>query len=275
MPLLLGLACYFVLVGAIERRLLDDEWLVRYITGHPVSKVTTAMFLIGIAALILIAADILDQLSSLKKISLRQARRKNTQRSKPGKAAPDTSGPSLSIRPPSTEDPEEALASQLDEFDARLFGLPRRTQKSYLWNRLRMALSFIRQNGDASGLDDELRYLSEQDQEKKHDRYALVRILIWATPMLGFLGTVLGISEALGGIAVGPENDFQAMMNSLQGSLYIAFDTTALALTFSILLMFCQFIADRFESQLLSCVDQTARQELDRRFDVRFDRQDE
>jgi hypothetical protein len=86
--------------------------------------------------------------------------------------------------------------------------------------------------------------------------------------MLGFLGTVLGISQALGGITVGPENDFQQMMNGLRGSLYVAFDTTALALTLSMILMFGQFLVDRFESQLLQLVDQRARAEISGQFDL-------
>jgi hypothetical protein len=86
--------------------------------------------------------------------------------------------------------------------------------------------------------------------------------------MLGFLGTVLGISQALGGISVGPDNDFQQMMGGLQGSLYVAFDTTALALSLSMVLMFCQFLVDRFEVQLLELVDQKTRREVARQFDL-------
>jgi hypothetical protein len=86
--------------------------------------------------------------------------------------------------------------------------------------------------------------------------------MIWAIPMLGFLGTVIGISEALGGIAIGEDNDFQMMMGGLRNSLYVAFDTTALALTFAIVLMFVQFGVDRAESSLLSQVDSRAREEL-------------
>jgi biopolymer transport protein ExbB/TolQ len=116
--------------------------------------------------------------------------------------------------------------------------------------------------------EDELKYLSELDLERQQQRYALARILIWATPMLGFLGTVLGISEALGGIAIGPENNFESMMNGLRGSLYVAFDTTALALTLSMFLMFVLFLIDRFEMQLLSLVDTRTHAEVSRHFDL-------
>ena len=47
-----------------------------------------------------------------------------------------------------------------------------------------------------------------------------------------------------------------------RGSLFVAFDTTALALTLSIVLMFLQFFTDRFESQLLDVVDRRTHEEL-------------
>ena len=36
--------------------------------------------------------------------------------------------------------------------------------------------------------------------DANHDVLQLVRIIIWAIPMLGFLGTVVGITETLGGL---------------------------------------------------------------------------
>ena len=56
----------------------------------------------------------------------------------------------------------------------------------------------MERKGSADGLDEDLKYLSELDEARQHDSYALVRIVVWATPMLGFLGTVVGITQALG-----------------------------------------------------------------------------
>jgi hypothetical protein len=50
--------------------------------------------------------------------------------------------------------------------------------------------------------------------------------------------------------------------------LYVAFDTTALALTLSMILMFGQFLIERFESQLLVLVDQRAKSEIAVQFDM-------
>ena len=112
-------------------------------------------------------------------------------------------------------------------------------------------------------LDDELKYLADMDAARQHDSYALVRIIIWATPMLGFLGTVVGITQALGDLD--PKmlaTSIQTAMDGLLAGLYVAFDTTALALSLSILLMFFQFFVDRVESQLLLMVDTRVNEEL-------------
>ena len=97
-------------------------------------------------------------------------------------------------------------------------------------------ICIYRTNSTAS-VEDELKYLADLDLDRQQQRYSLVRILIWATPMLGFLGNCFwGFLKRLVGINVGPDNDFQQMMDGLRGSLYVAFDTTALALTLSMVI---------------------------------------
>ena len=56
-------------------------------------------------------------------------------------------------------------------------------------------------------------------------------------------------------------------MEGLLAGLYVAFDTTALALSLSIVLMFVQFLVDRMETQLLATVDARASEELAGRFE--------
>ena len=73
---------------------------------------------------------------------------------------------------------------------------------------------------------------------------------------------MIGISEALGGLNIGGAADFDSMMQGLRSSLYVAFDTTALALTLSIGLMFFQFIVDRFEQNLLTQVESQSNEDL-------------
>lgn len=129
--------------------------------------------------------------------------------------------------------------------------------------RLNDALTHVQRNETAEHLEDELKYLADVEAERSHDGYALVRMIIWATPMLGFLGTVIGITLALGDLS--PEalvNSPKEAMEGLLSGLSVAFDTTALALTLSITLMFAQFVTQQLDTQLLSVLDRQATREL-------------
>ena len=239
MPILLGLAAFIVLFASINNGTIDNEMVTRYLAGHTVSKVTTAMFFVGMASLMFILCDIIRQRSLLSKISLA------------GNAG------ELQV-----ESAEEGGTPTTDDLQSRLERHQGRRRRSYFWRRLYTALDFVQRNGSPDGLEEELKYASELDQDEKHDRYSFAKILVWAIPMLGFLGTVLGISEALGGLEIDEDNDFQEMMGGLRSSLYVAFDTTAIALTFAILLMFTMFAVDRSESGLLTQVESRTREEL-------------
>ncbi len=259
---------YLGLLAVIDQEVLTNETILRYLTGHPVSKITVAMFFIGTASLLMIGHNVFEQFGALKRIRIDAL----------------TDADSLVT---TGEDPDAVLGTEaVEKTDAgegtgdpvigksirianAMLGLPHWIHDHYLWQRIVNALHSIYRNGSAANVESELKYFAEMDFDRQQQRYSLVRILIWATPMLGFLGTVLGISQALGGISIGPENDFQGMMNGLRGSLYVAFDTTALALTLSMVLMFGQFLIDRFESQLLEVVDNQACGEIARHFDLK------
>lgn len=253
-PICVGLALYFLLEWAINKGHVADEMALRYLTGHVVSKVTVGMFFIGAASLFLIAYNIFEQFSAEKSIQLSDLE------------PSDVDGP-VSRKNDAIRGFEEE-AERAVEHGEQLLEMPAWAQTHYLWNRLVKTLHYIYRTGSVSGVEDEMKYLAELDLDRSHQRYSLARILIWATPMLGFLGTVLGISQALGGISPGPDNDFQAMMSGLQSNLYVAFDTTALALTLSMVLMFGQFLVERFEIQLLQLVDQRTRREISDQYDM-------
>ncbi len=258
-PICVGLSLYFGLQYLINENHITNETVLRYINGHPVSRLTVGMFLIGLASLAMIGMNVFAQFSSERQIYLDDLPEPETEKT-----------PGMGNIKPAVEpgDYGRSDAELAVEHGESLVALPKSIQRHYLWNRLVNSLHYIYRTGSVGGVEDEMKYLAEMDIERQQQRYSLSRILIWATPMLGFLGTVLGISQALGGIAVGPENDFQQMMGGLQGSLYVAFDTTALALSLSMVLMFCQFLVDRFEVQLLELVDQKTRREVARQFDL-------
>lgn len=253
MPVSLGLALYLGLNILIERGTIANETILRYITGHPISHITLAMFCIGVAGLVIIANNVFDQFQKINKIKFDASAMTGSE----SEADQNPESMDMFATGAQTKAAEQAerLTESLDELHDSM-------HHHYLWQRLHAAVQYVARSGGAIGIEEELKYMAEADYEKQQRRYSLVRIVIWATPMLGFLGTVLGISQALGGIEVGPDNDFGTMLGGLRESLYVAFDTTALALVLSIVLMFLQFVVDRFETQLLDTVDARAKDEV-------------
>jgi biopolymer transport protein ExbB/TolQ len=247
-PVCLGLVLYILLKAAIHHLWITDETVLRYLIGHWVSEVSVAMFFVGLVSLLMISWDILRQIRSAERIGLDDG---------------TTSAGLIDVQADG-----ESSGDRAATLARKLFQSHSNCEGHYLYQRLAAALKSIHQNETAAQIEEELKYLSELDVEQQQQRYSLVQILIWATPMLGFLGTVLGISQALGGISVGPDNDFQQMMDGLKASLYVAFDTTALALCLSMVLMFGQFLVERFESQLLRIVDNRSHAEISTQFDL-------
>jgi biopolymer transport protein ExbB/TolQ len=171
---------------------------------------------------------------------------------------------SISLSRPSAVESASGAGRLLDELAA----LPRRFRSSYLGRRLSEALTTVKRHGDAAGLEPELKHLADLAIGQQQDSYALVRIIVWATPMMGFLGTVIGITQVIAELSKQDMANLQAVMEGLLSGLYVKFDTTALALSFTMLLMFAQFLIDRLETQVLSAVEQRASDELLGRFEV-------
>jgi hypothetical protein len=93
--------------------------------------------------------------------------------------------------------------------------------------------------------------------------YSFIRLATWAIPMLGFLGTVLGITNAIAGVS--PEQ-LEKDLSSVTGGLATAFDTTGLALLLTMVLMLISFILQRLEERTLQGVDDYVDRELFHRF---------
>jgi len=105
-------------------------------------------------------------------------------------------------------------------------------------------------NREASGLD----------QERAAGRFTLTRYILYLLPVIGFIGTVEGISKALMNISLvlPMVKDLDGFMSNLTGvtsALQIAFDSTLLALFLSAALMLVQTLVYRRSEDLLARVD--------------------
>ncbi|PSF39312.1 flagellar motor protein MotA [Aphanothece hegewaldii CCALA 016] len=112
-----------------------------------------------------------------------------------------------------------------------------------------------RKSASEIALDDSSFYLSSSESS-----YAFPRILVWAIPLLGFIGTVFGISEAVNGFSglldkAGDIEQIKKGIGTVTTGLAIAFDTTLLALLLSILVMIPLVLVERYEARLLLTID--------------------
>ena len=92
--------------------------------------------------------------------------------------------------------------------------------------------------------------------KKSAEFYIVPRYVNWAIPILGFIGTVLGISLAAEGIQrIISKNQGLTQLSSDLGQaitpLGIAFDTTLIALSLSVVLTLVQTLLQRWEDNLL------------------------
>ena len=104
-------------------------------------------------------------------------------------------------------------------------------------------------------IDDSSFYLSASEAS-----YSVPRILVWAIPLLGFIGTVIGISGAVSGFSGFLENSgdveqIKEGIGQVTSNLGLAFDTTLLALFLSVLVMIPLVLVERYESRLLLGID--------------------
>jgi biopolymer transport protein ExbB/TolQ len=146
---------------------------------------------------------------------------------------------------------------------AALRRLPARLQATYLGQRVVAVLEFLCQRRSATELDDHLRTIADNDQMALEGSYALTRFITWAIPILGFLGTVLGITGAISGAT--PEK-LEHDLSQITDGLALAFDATALALALTMVVMFVSFLVERREQAILEEVDRIVERQLAHRF---------
>ena len=113
------------------------------------------------------------------------------------------------------------------------------------------AMADLRDRG-AAGVVDHADRLSARAGDDLAGSYAPLTTICWAIPIVGFLGTVMGITIAVANIS--PEQ-LEGSLGSVTGGLAVAFDTTALALALSLVLGFGTLFVRRAEERLLGRLD--------------------
>lgn len=126
-----------------------------------------------------------------------------------------------------------------------------------LFNRLSISLANLRNLGRVSDLDDILRTQAEQDENMMETSYYLLQGFVWAIPVLGFIGTVLGLSDAIGGFGsvLSSTSDTSHLKDSLRevtAGLAIAFETTLEGLVAALIIQLGIVLTKKSEEEFLN-----------------------
>ena len=126
-------------------------------------------------------------------------------------------------------------------------------------NRIERALSNLDNIGHTADVTAILKIQSENDESQVASSYSLTNGLMWAIPVLGFIGTVLGLSTSIGafGATLAADGDLEGIKDSLTlvtSGLSTAFDTTLVALIMALILqLIASFLQSRESEWLDAC----------------------
>ena len=135
-----------------------------------------------------------------------------------------------------------------------------------LFNRIDLALANLHNIGHTADVAAILRVQAENDEAQIASSYGVIQGFMWCIPVLGFIGTVLGLSQALGAFtdtlqAGGDLAAIRASLKSVTGGLATGFETTLVALVCAFTLQLIVSFMQTLESQFLdNCNDVCSRQ---------------
>lgn len=213
---------YLGLLNVVLRVLPDYRAsLETLFCGHPLAYGTTILFWIGMAAL------------AGKWLSVRADR------------------DALNWHP-SLDGVGSTAVSNATQLSRSLSDLPGDVRQTWLAQRFHGIAKFVLGRRTAAGLNAHLEYLAEFAAEQLYGSYSLVRTITWAVPILGFLGTVIGITAAI-------ENLDPATLDTsfklVASGLGVAFGTTALSLSLSLVLVFFSAFVEKAQKSVLADVE--------------------
>ena len=139
-----------------------------------------------------------------------------------------------------------------------IYKLPLRLRDSLMVNRIRKGLELFEKRNNNSEVSSLLSAQSDIDSNRTSGSYSLLKVFLWAIPILGFIGTVQGLSIAVGNLDMSNTADPEAIkgaIGKLTGGLGIAFDTTLLGLVLSMIMSFPMAAMQKQEEETLTLID--------------------
>ena len=155
----------------------------------------------------------------------------------------------------------------VDLIENHIKQLPLNPKKNFLINRILMALENFKARKSVPEVSTVLSTQADTDAAVVDSSYAMLKVLIWGIPILGFIGTVIGISDAVQHFtgAVQRANELEVVKTALGNvtkGLAVALDTTLLSLILSMVIMFPNNWVQKTEEDLLRTIDQYCTENL-------------
>ena len=152
----------------------------------------------------------------------------------------------------------EINAESVGSFIDNLYRLPKKLRDSIMVNRIRKGLELFEAKQDTGDVSHMMDSQSQIDSARIGGSYTILKAFLWAIPILGFIGTVLGLSQAIGGMSFENVTDVSAVITSINGvtsGLGTAFDATLLGLVLAMGLNFPMNSLAKREDDNLNDVD--------------------
>lgn len=129
-------------------------------------------------------------------------------------------------------------------------------QKGLVISRIRRVLHRVENRGQASDVAALLSEQAEIDRAILSNSFASIRFIAWLIPILGFIGTIYGMSSAIAEFPALFAKSAEEDIGKITNYLGIAFDTTLLALIKVAIVQFVVFAVQKRGSQLLNASDE-------------------
>ncbi len=233
-PWLWGLGVTIAFYTVIELWPVWPAWVERYFCMHWTEYVLMTLSFVGLAILAIKALTVSWEWSAFRR-----------------------------VRNFGIDDSCVPLETRFAQLQQQVETLETQSHETYWGIRLRHLLTYFRAAPSSAGTSDHIAYLTEASADRMFASYALMNTIVWAVPIIGFLGTVMGITLAIANLT---PDKLDTALNMVTRDLALAFDTTAIALTSSLVLGFVSLFVKRSEEQLLTEIDERCRLEIHRCF---------
>lgn len=155
------------------------------------------------------------------------------------------------------ENPEFVLSPlTVEDVIGRIYQVVDDPRHFTLFNRINVALANLRNLGRVADVDEILQTQAGSDESVMETSYSLIQGFVWAIPVLGFIGTVQGLSAAIGGfgsvLATTEElSQVKDALKDVTGGLSVAFETTMQGLVAALIVQLLLTALKKSEEEFL------------------------